>query len=75
MAQTLPLDIPSASRLTKSREFLCEAVILVSDVKSLLSDSGNCAMAARLRDIEGRLADEIWAVERLIAVTTPGRYH
>ena len=75
MAQTLHLDIPTPSKLTKAHEFLCEAAILVSDVKSLLSDSGNCAMAARLRDIEGRLADEIWAVERLIAVTTPGRYH
>jgi hypothetical protein len=32
-------------------------------------------MAARLKDIQGRLTDEIWAVERLSAVTTPGRYH
>ena len=75
MAQALFLDIPTPSKLTKAREFLCEAAILVSDVKSLLTDSGNCAMAARLKDIQGRLADEIWAVERLNAVTTPGRYH
>jgi hypothetical protein len=75
MAQALHLDIPTPSKLTKAREFLCEAAILVSDVKSLLADSGNCAMAARLKDIQGRLADEIWAVERLNAVTTPGRYH
>ena len=75
MAQVQPLNIPTASELTKAREFLCEAAILVSDVKSLLTDSGNCAMAARLKDIQGRLADEIWAVERLNAVTTPGRYH
>ena len=35
-------------------------------MKSLLSDSGNFVAAARLKDIQGRLADEIWAVERLI---------
>jgi SepF-like predicted cell division protein (DUF552 family) len=75
MAQVQPLNIPTASELTKAREFLCEAAILVSDVKSLLTDSGNRAMAARLKDIQGRLADEIWAVERLNAVITPGRYH
>jgi hypothetical protein len=44
-------------------------------VKSLLSDSGNWAMASRLKDIQGRLADEIWAVERLIAAAAPGSYH
>ena len=47
MAQAQPLNIPTASELTKAREFLCEAAILVSDVKSLLADSGNCAMGAR----------------------------
>ena len=75
MAQVQPLNIPTASELTKARNFLCESAILVADVKSLLSDSSNFAMVARLKDIQGRLADEIWAVERLIAVTTPGRYH
>ena len=75
MAQTLHLDIPTPSKLTKAHEFLCEAAILVSNVKSLLSDSGNCAMAARLKDIQGRLADEICAVERLIDATAPGLYH
>ena len=57
--------------LTKAHEFLCEAAILVSDVKSLLVDSSNCAMAARLNDIQGRLADEVQAVERLIAADKP----
>jgi hypothetical protein len=57
------------------REFLCEAVILVSDVKSLLSESGYRAMVARLKDVEGRLADEIWAVERLIAADKSRTYH
>jgi hypothetical protein len=36
-------------------------------VKSLFFDIGNFATAARLKDIQGRLADEIQAVERLIA--------
>ena len=75
MAQAQPLKIPTMSKLTEARELLCEAVILVSDVKSLLSDSCNCAMAARLNDIQGRLADEIWAVERLIAAGKPRTYH
>ena len=75
MAQALHLEIPSTSKLTEAREFLCESAILVGDVKSLLSDSSNFAMVARLKDIQGRLADEIWAVERLIAATAPSLYH
>jgi len=75
MAQALPLDIPTASELTEARECLCEAAILVTDVKSLLSDSDDFATAARLKEIQGRLADEIWAVERLIDVITPSLYH
>jgi hypothetical protein len=67
MAQVQPPIIPTASELTKARDFLCESAILVADVKSLLSDSSNFAMVARLKDIQGRLADEIRAVERLIA--------
>ena len=43
--------------------------------QATLSDSGNWAMVARLKDIQRRLADEIWVVERLIAVTTPARFH
>ena len=66
MAQALHLDIPTPSKLTEARESLCEAAILVSDVKSLLVDSGDFAMAARLKDIQGRLADEVQAIERLI---------
>ena len=75
MAQALHLEIPSTSKLTEAREFLCESAILVGDVKSLLSDSSNFAMVARLKDIQGRLADEVCAVERLIATTAPGLYH
>jgi len=64
MAQALPLDTPTSSELTDARDFLCEAAILVTDVKSLISDSSHLAMAARLRDIQSRLADEICAVDR-----------
>ena len=66
MAQALHLDIPTPSKLTEARESLCEAAILVSDVKLLFVDSGDYAMAARLKDIQGRLADEVQAIERLI---------
>jgi hypothetical protein len=75
MAQAQPLNIPTMSKLTEARKFLCEAAILVSDVKSLLADSSNCAMSARLNDIQGRLADEVQAVERLIAADKPRIYH
>ena len=74
-AQVEPLITPTASELTKAHDFLCESAILVADVKSLLSDSSNFAMVARLKDIQGRLADEIWAVERLIAATAPSLHH
>ena len=50
MAQVQPLNIPAASELTKARDFLCESAILVADVKSLLSDSRNFAMVARLME-------------------------
>jgi SepF-like predicted cell division protein (DUF552 family) len=73
MAQVQLLNIPTASELAKAHDFLCESAILVADVKSLLSDS-NFAMVARLKDIQGRLADEIWAVERLIADCAPHVY-
>ena len=62
-----PRDILTASELTKVRDFLCDADILVTEVKSLFFNTGDAATAARLKDIQGRLADEIHAVERLIA--------
>ena len=62
-----PLDIiPTASELTKAHDFLHEADLLVTDVKSLFRSGGDFATAARLKDIQGRLADEVQAVERLI---------
>ena len=66
IAQVQPLNIPTASELTKAHDFLFEADMLVTDVKSLFFNSGDFAAAARLKDIQGRLADEIQAVERLI---------
>jgi len=64
-------DDRSGSELTKAHDFLFEADMLVTDVKSLFFNSGDFATAARLKDIQGRLADEIRAVERLIAASKP----
>jgi hypothetical protein len=64
IAQVQPLNIFAAS---KARAFLCEADILVTDVRALFLNSDDFATAARLKEIQGRLADEIQAVERLIA--------
>jgi len=64
--QGQPLNIFTASELTDARDFLCEADILVTDVRALFLNSDDFAAAARLKDIQGRLADEIQAVERLI---------
>lgn len=43
----------------------------MTEVKSLFYNTGDAATAARLKDIQGRLADEIQAVERLIAASSP----
>ena len=75
IAQVQPLNIRTTSKLTEAREFLCEADILVTDVRTLFLNSNDFATAARLKDIQGRLTDEIWTVERLIAPTAPGLYH
>ena len=75
IAQVQPRDILTASELTKVRHLLCDADMLVTEVKSLFFNTGDFALAARLKDIQGRLADEFHAVERLIAATTPGFRH
>jgi hypothetical protein len=54
------------SELKKARDFLSEADTLVTNVR-LLFLNNDFATAARLKDIQGRLADEIQVVERLIA--------
>ena len=69
IAQVQPRDILTASELTKVRDFLCDADMLVTEVKSLFFNTGDAATAARLKDIQGRLADEIQALERLIAAS------
>ena len=71
IGQVQSLNIPTASELTEARDFLFEADMFVAVVKSLFFDIGNFATATRLKDIQGRLADEIQAVERLIAATKP----
>jgi hypothetical protein len=63
------------SELTKAHDFLFEAHILVTDVRSLFFNRGDFAMAARLKDIQTRLADEVQAIERLIAGSKPGLRH
>jgi hypothetical protein len=55
------------SELAKAHNFLFEADMLVTDVRSLFFNKGDFVTAARLKDIQGRLADEIRALERLIA--------
>ena len=62
----------AASELTKARDFLWEADMLVEDVKLLFLNGGDFELAARLKDVQGRLADEIQAVERMIAASKPG---
>ena len=61
----------AASELTKARDFLWEADMLVEDVKLLFLYGDDFATAARLKDIQGRLADEIQTLERLIAANKP----
>ena len=65
-------EILTASELTRVRDFLCDADMLVTEVKSLFFNIGDPATAARLKDIQGRLSDEIRAVERLITTRKPG---
>jgi len=47
--------------------------MLVTEAKSLFFNTGDAATAARLKDIQGRLADEIRAVEGLIAASKSAR--
>ena len=71
IAEVQPRDILTASELTKVRDFLRDADMLVTEVKSLFFNTGHAATAARLKDIQGRLTDEIRAVERSIAASSP----
>jgi hypothetical protein len=53
----------TAPELIAARDFLRQADMLV--------DGGNPAPAARLKDIEGRLQDEVQVLERLIPKVAP----
>ena len=75
ITQVQPLNTPTPSELTKAHNFLYEADLLVTDVKSLFRNSGDFVIATRLKDIQCRLADEIRAVERMIAASKPGLRH
>ena len=75
IAQVQPRDILTASELAKVRGFLSDADMLVTEVKSLFFNTGDFATAARLKDIQGRLADELQALERLIAANKPAFRH
>jgi len=61
----------AASELNAGRDFLRQADMLVAGVRSLFLNMGDSTAAARLKDIEGRLQDEVQALERLIAKETP----
>ena len=63
------------SELTKAHDSLFEAHMLVTDVRSLFFNGDDFATAARLKDIQGRLADEVQAVERLIAASKSVFHH
>ena len=65
ITQVQPLNTPTPSELTKA----------LTDVKSLFRNSGNFVIAARLKDIQGRLADELRTVERLIAASKSVFHH
>jgi hypothetical protein len=75
MTEAQPLNIATASQLTEARECLCEAAILVTDVKAILSARGYVATVDRMKEIEGRLVREMLAMERLIEASTPGLHH
>ena len=45
--------------------------MLVDGVRSLFFNIGNSAPAARLKDIEGRLQDEVQVLERLVTKAAP----
>ncbi len=63
-ARVQPPEILATSELAKVRDFLYEADRIVTNMQSLFFDIGDFATAARLKDIQGRLADEIQALEQ-----------
>jgi len=45
ITQVQPLNIPTASQLTVARDFLCEADMFVTDIRSLFFNSGDFVTA------------------------------
>ena len=62
----------AASELNAARDFVRQADMLVAGVRALFLNVGDSTAAARLKDIEGRLQDEVQALERLIAKAPNG---
>ena len=56
MTATRAQSLLADSELTKAHDFLFEAHALVTNVRSLFFNSDDFATAARLKDIQGRLA-------------------
>jgi hypothetical protein len=56
----------TTAELTAARDFLRQAAALVAGVRALFWAGGEAATAARLKDISGRLEDEISAINRLL---------
>ncbi len=61
----------TATELVAARDFLRQADMLVDGVRSLFFNIENSAPAARLKDIEGRLQDEVQVLERLVTKAAP----
>ena len=61
----------TAPELSAARSFLRQARMLVSGVRSLFFNVGDASTAARLNDIDGRLGDEITAIEQMLAGGQP----
>ena len=75
MTTTRAQSLLAGSELAKANDFLFEAHMLVTEVRSLFFNSDDFVTAAGLKDIQGRLVDEIWAVERLASASKPGFCH
>lgn len=68
-------ELLATPELAKVRDYLNGADLIVKDVQSLFFNVGDFAAAARLKDIQRRLVDEIQALERRIAASKPTFCH
>ena len=74
IAEVQPRDILTASELTKVRDLLRDADMLVTDVKAILSDRGMSRRLTGSRILRVAVR-EMLAMERLIEASTPGLFH